>query len=98
MTYPALEPQGMYRTPSSAVEFGDVAFMWYMRQGEEPLVPTRGQIYDHVALSVTDLDAWAAKLRGEGVRFLEEPYKLGDTRAFMIEGPSLEAIELVEVR
>jgi catechol 2,3-dioxygenase-like lactoylglutathione lyase family enzyme len=98
LTYPALEPQGMYRTPSSAVEFGDVAFMWYMRQGEEPLVPTRGQIYDHVALSVTDLDAWAAKLRGEGVKFLEEPYKLGDTRAFMIEGPGLEAIELVEVR
>jgi hypothetical protein len=31
------------------------------------------------------------------VRILEEPYKLGDTRAFMIEGPSLEAIELVEI-
>ena len=29
---------------------------------------------------------------------LEEPYKLGDTRAAMIEGPSREAIELVEVR
>ena len=97
LSFPALEPEGMYREPQSAVEFGDVAFMWYMRQGSEPLVPTRGQIYDHVGLSVTDLDFWLNKLRGEGMRILEEPYKLGDTRAFMIEGPSLEAIELVQV-
>ena len=52
-------------------------------------------MYDHIALSVTDLDAWVAKLRGEG--FLAEPYQLGDTRAVMIEGPSREALELVEV-
>jgi hypothetical protein len=88
----------MYRTPASAVEFDDVAFMWYMRQGEEPLVSPRGYVWDHVALSVNDLDAWVEKLQGEGVKFLEEPYRLGETRAVMIEGPSLEAIELVEVR
>jgi 4-hydroxyphenylpyruvate dioxygenase-like putative hemolysin len=55
-------------------------------------------VYDHIALSVTDLDAWVAKLRGEGVTFLTEPYPLGDTRAVMIEGPSREALELVEVK
>jgi hypothetical protein len=52
------------------------------------------------------------KLGKEGVRFLPQqqkmsdgrleglgrPYKLGDTRAIMIEGPSKEAIELVEVK
>jgi 4-hydroxyphenylpyruvate dioxygenase-like putative hemolysin len=54
-------------------------------------------VYDHIALSVTDLDAWVAKLRDEGVTFLTEPYQLGDTRAVMIEGPSREALELVEV-
>ena len=97
-TWPALEVQGMYRTPSAGVTFGDVAMNWYMRQGEKPLVPTRGHLVDHVALSVASLDAWVAKLRGEGVRFLEEPYRLGDTRAAMIEGPSREALELVEVR
>jgi catechol 2,3-dioxygenase-like lactoylglutathione lyase family enzyme len=97
LTFPALEPEGMYRTPSAAVEFGDVAFMWYMNQGEQPFGSTRGYVWDHIALSVTDLDAWMAKLRDEGVRFLEEPYKLGDTRAVMIEGPSREALELVEV-
>ena len=97
-TFPALERDGMARTPSAAVVFGDVGFFSYMRQGSEPLVPSRGHLYDHIGLSVRDLDAWIAKLRREGVRFLEEPYKLGDTRALMIEGPSREAIELVEVR
>ena len=97
-TFPALDRDGMLRTPSSGVIFGDVAFPWYMRQGDAPLAPSRGQLYDHIGLSVPDLDAWVAKLRGEGVRFLEEPYALGDTRAMMIEGPSREALELVEVR
>jgi 4-hydroxyphenylpyruvate dioxygenase-like putative hemolysin len=73
-------------------------FTWYMNQGSQPLVGTRGQLYDHVALSVADLDAWVAKLRAEGVKILQEPYRLGDTRAVMIEGPSLEAIELVEIK
>ncbi len=96
-SWPALDREGMFRSPSAAVVFGDVALPWYMRQGDQPLVSTRGQLYDHIALSVTDLDAWVAKLRGEGVRFLEEPYRLGDARAVMIEGPSREALELVEV-
>src|SRR5919109_3153856 len=96
-TFPALNPEGMCRTPSAAVVFGEVALLWYMRQGDEPLVSSRGHVYDHIALSVTDLDAWIAKLRGEGVMSLAEPYQLGDTRAVMIEGPSREALELVEV-
>jgi catechol 2,3-dioxygenase-like lactoylglutathione lyase family enzyme len=97
-TWPALEQDGMFRTPTAAVTVGDVALTWSMRQGDQPLVGTRGHLYDHIALSVTDLDAWTAKLRREGVTFLEEPHRLGDTRAAMIEGPSREAIELVEVK
>jgi len=97
-TWPALETEGLIRVPTAAVVFGDVAFPSYMRQGDAPLAPTRGQLYDHVALGVGDLDAWVAKLRREGVTFLEQPYRLGDTRAVMIEGPSREAIELVETR
>ena len=47
---------------------------------------------------VRDLDGWTAKLRGEGVTFLNGgPEKFGDTRALFIEGPSREALELVEV-
>jgi catechol 2,3-dioxygenase-like lactoylglutathione lyase family enzyme len=97
-TWPALNREGMFRTPRAGVEFGDVSMMWYANQGETPLVPSRGQLQDHIALSVADLDAWIAKLRGEGITFLEDPYPLGDTRAVMIEGPSREAIELVEAR
>jgi catechol 2,3-dioxygenase-like lactoylglutathione lyase family enzyme len=96
-TFPALEPDGMFRAPSAAVQFGDVAFLAYMRQGDRPLVGTRGHLYDHIGLSVTDLDGWVTRLRREGVTFLAEPYKLGDTRAVMIEGPSREALELVEI-
>jgi catechol 2,3-dioxygenase-like lactoylglutathione lyase family enzyme len=97
-SWPAMERQGLYRTPRAAVEFDDVMLTWYARQDDVPLIGTRGQLYDHIALSVTDLDAWVEKLRGEDVMFLEEPYRLGDTRAAMIEGPSREAIELVEIK
>ncbi len=95
-SWPAMERIGLYRTPRAAVEFSDVALTWYARQGDKPLVPSRGHLYDHIGLAVSDLDAWVARLRGEGVTFLEQPYPLGDTRAAMIEGPSREAIELVE--
>jgi catechol 2,3-dioxygenase-like lactoylglutathione lyase family enzyme len=97
-TWPSLTREGMYRAPRAAVMFSDVALMWYPKQSDAPLAGTRGNIVDHIGLGVSDLDAWAAKLRSEGVRFLEEPYALGDTRAFLIEGPSREALELVEVR
>jgi len=96
-TWPALNREGMFRTPRAGVEFGDIVLTWYANQGDTPLASPRGQLQDHIALSVADLDAWTAKLRDEGVTFLEDSYRLGDTRAVMIEGPSREALELVEV-
>ncbi len=69
-----------------------------MNQSDTPAVSTRGHLMDHIALSVTDLDAWIAKLRSENVTFLEQPYSIGGHRAIMIEGPSKEAIELIEVK
>ncbi len=95
-TWPALNREGMFRSPRAGVEFGDVVLTWYANQGDRPLVGPRGQLQDHIAFAVADLDAWVKKLRGEGVSFLEDVYKLGDTRAVMIEGPSREALELVE--
>src|SRR3984893_15817516 len=97
-SWPGLEKQGTIRKPSAGVLFDDVALNWYERQGDQPLVSTRGHLADHIALSVSNLDAWISKLRKEGVKFLEQPYKLGETRAVMIEGPSHEALELVEVK
>jgi catechol 2,3-dioxygenase-like lactoylglutathione lyase family enzyme len=102
-SWPALDKTGMLRSPTGGVTFDDVALNWYPNPSyapgpSRPLAPTRGQLYDHFALSVTDLDAWIAKLRKEKVRFIGKPYRLGDLRAVMIEGPSHEAIELVEVK
>ena len=97
-TWPSLTQEGMFRTPRAGVMFGDVAVQWYAPQSDAPLAGSRGQRYDHLAFGVADLDAWVAKLKGEGVAFLEGIYKLGDTRAVMIEGPSREALELVEVK
>ena len=97
-SWPGLEKEGTRRKPSAGVLFDDVALNWYARQGDQPLVSTRGHLADHIALNVGNLDAWTAKLKKEGVKFLEQPYKFGDTRAAMIEGPSHEAIELVEIK
>lgn len=97
-SWPSLNQEGMFRAPRAGVMFGDVAVQWYAPQSSAPLVPTRGQRYDHLAFGVADLDAWIGKLKGEGVTFLDGPYPLGDTRAVMIEGPSREALELVEVK
>ena len=118
-TLPALEWDGMYRTPAvQTTIFGDVSLFFYMNQGNTPAPSTRGHLMDHIALGVADLDAWAAKLKGEGVTFLRDVYTVNDSapsaalgvpsaalgapsaavRAFMIEGPSKEAIEIVEVK
>jgi catechol 2,3-dioxygenase-like lactoylglutathione lyase family enzyme len=97
-TWPSLVKDGMYRYPTAGVTFSDVSMSWYMDQTDKPLAPTQGRLMDSVGLGVADLDAWNAKLRAEGVTFLKPMFKLGDTRALMIEGPSHEAIELVEVK
>jgi len=93
----SLEREGMLRQ-LAGVTFGGIQVIWHVQQHETPLAPSRGQVLDHFALTVADLDAWVAKLHRENVRFLTKPYRLGDRRAVMIEGPSREAIELVEVK
>ncbi len=98
-TWPALDTSGMYRTPSvTTTTFGDVSLFWYMNQSDTPAAGTRGHLMDHIALNVEDLDAWVTKLRGEKVTFLQPPHTVGDHRAVMIEGPSREAIELIEIK
>jgi len=98
LTWPSLTKNGMYRDPTAGVTFSDVSMGWYMDQTDKPLVATQGHLMDSVGLGVSDLDAWVAKLKAEKVTFLKDVFKIGDTRAVMIEGPSHEAIELVEVK
>lgn len=103
--WPSLERIGTIRQPSGGVRFGNGAMSWYPRQcvgtrcgTDQPLVPSRGQVLDHVAFAVDGLDALLARLRRAGVRVLEEPHPFGDTRAAMIEDPDGLAIELIERR
>ncbi len=96
-TLPALAWDGMYRTPSiTSTAFSDVSLFWYMNQADTPAASSRGHLIDHIALRVDDLDAWMTKLRTESVTVLEGPYSIGEHRAILIEGPSREAIELIQ--
>ncbi len=63
----------MFGTLSGGVAFGDVALPWYMRQGDQLLASTRGQLYDHFALSVTDQWSGPASTSARGVQLHKPP-------------------------
>ena len=97
VSWPSTYRRGHVRVPPAmAVTFSDVSFRWYMNQSDQPLASTRGHIVDHFALAVRNVDEWTTRLRRDGVRILEEPRASNGARVVMIEGPSREAIELVQ--
>jgi len=94
-TYPAFPREGVVRDPDGYVLFDDVGLP--IRPFAEPLVSTRGQVVDHIALSVMDLSSTLARLQRDGVKLLVPPAPWGDTRAALVEGPDAVALELVEI-
>ena len=88
---------GFVREPSGCVLFDDINILIRPWPGGG-LVSPRGHIVDHWALSVSDLESTVARLKSEGIKFLEEIHAWGNTRAAMIEGPDRVAIEIVEVK
>ena len=105
VSYASFLPMGQLRRPISSVRLGNAGWMWYTRQcrdgrcGPEldrPLVPSRGQVVDHVAISYTDLDPVLAHLEARGVPILEGPYPFGESRAVLIEDLDGMALELIE--
>ena len=96
-TWPSFAKNGFVRDPSGGVLFDDISISIRPWPGGG-LLSTRGTIVDHWALSVADLNATVARLKGEGVKFLEDIHPWGNMRAAMIEGPDRIAIELVEVK
>ena len=105
VSYPTFLPMGQLRRPIGVVRLANAGWAWYTRQcrdgrcGPEldrPLVPSRGQVVDHVAISYPDLDPVLANLEAAGVPILEGPYPFGDTRAALIEDLDGLALELVE--
>jgi hypothetical protein len=96
-TWPSFAKTGFVRDPAGGVSFDDISISMRPWPGGG-LVSTRGKIVDHWALSTADLNVTSARLKREGVKFLEEIHPWGNTRAAMIEGPDRIAIELVEVK
>jgi hypothetical protein len=88
---------GFVREPSGSVLFDDINILIRPWPGGG-LVSPRGHIVDHWALSVSDLESTVARLKSEGIKFLEDIHAWGNTRAAMIEGPDRVAIEIVEVK
>ena len=106
VSFPTFLPMGQLRRPIGVVQLANAGWAWYTRQcrdgrcGPEldrPLVPSRGQVVDHVAISYPDLDPVLAHLEAAGVPILEGPYPFGDTRAALIEDLDGLALELVEI-
>jgi catechol 2,3-dioxygenase-like lactoylglutathione lyase family enzyme len=96
-TWPSFAKTGFVRDPAGGVLFDDISISIRPWPGGG-LVSPRGKIVDHWALSTANLDATVARLKREGVKFLEEVHPWGSARAAMIEGPDRIAIEIVEVR
>jgi hypothetical protein len=96
-TWPSFAKTGFVREPSGGVQFDDISILIRPWPGGG-LVSTRGKLVDHWAVSTANLDATVTRLKGEGVRFLEEIHQWGAVRAAMIEGPDRVAIEIVEAK
>ncbi len=105
VSYASFLPMGQLRRPIASVRLADAGWMWYTRQcrdgrcGPEldrPLVPSRGQVVDHVAIAYPDLEPVLAHLEARGVPILEGPYPFGESRAVLIEDLEGMAIELIE--
>jgi catechol 2,3-dioxygenase-like lactoylglutathione lyase family enzyme len=107
VSYPTFISRGQLRIPIGTVRFANGTFPAYPRQcrdgrcgpgNDQPLTKSRGQVVDHLGFTYPDLDAVIAHLKARKIPILEGPYKLGDTRAVLIEDLDGLALELIEAR
>ena len=107
VSYPTFIPAGQLRQPIGVVRLANAGLAWYTRQcrdgrcgadGDQPLVPSRGQVVDHIGFTYPELDPVIAHLEATGVPIIEGPYPFGDTRAILIEDLDGLALELIEAR
>ena len=106
-SFPTFMRAGQLRIPIGNVRFANGSWAWYTRQcrfgrcgagNDRPLSRSRGQVVDHIALSYPDLNPVLAHLKATGVPILEGPYRLGDTRAVLIEDLDGLALEILEIK
>jgi hypothetical protein len=107
VSYPTYMAPGQLRIPVATYQLEGGIFSTYTRQcrngrcgpgNDKPLVKSKGQVADHIALSYPSLDQVIAHLRSRNVKIVEGPYKLADTRAIMIEDPDGLSIEILEAK
>jgi catechol 2,3-dioxygenase-like lactoylglutathione lyase family enzyme len=107
ITFPTYMAQGQLRIPAGNARIANASWLWYPRQcrngrcgpgNDQPLAKSRGQVVDHIGLAYPNLDAVIAHLKNRKVPILDGPYKLGDTRAVLIEDPDGLAFELIELK
>jgi len=69
-----------------------------VREVESPTEPTPGRAIDHIGFEVADMDAFAAKLRSEGIAFDREPQEIEriDLKIAFITDPIGTSIEITE--
>ena len=96
-TFPSFAKGGFVREPRGGVLFDNISISMIPWPGGG-LAPTRGTLYDHWAVSTTNLDATVARLKQENVKFIEEIHPWGTMRAAMIQGPDRISIEVVEAK
>lgn len=87
-------PRPEDRMPEGLAWIGETAMLIY--RTEPPLLSSRGQQVDHIALGCADLDRVVQSLGRAGVRVIAEPGRQSGRRSVMIEGPDRLAIEIVE--
>jgi catechol 2,3-dioxygenase-like lactoylglutathione lyase family enzyme len=65
-------------------------------KGRTQYASNRGRVYDHVAVSVNNLDQTLARLKDEGVAILSAPRTANGLRSAFIQAPDHMELEIVE--
>jgi catechol 2,3-dioxygenase-like lactoylglutathione lyase family enzyme len=99
--------RGIPTGPSAASQLDNVTFFWYPTahvkalyggqwKGRSEYASPRGRVFDHVAVSVDNLDQTLARLRGEGVKVLQAPKTTAGVRSAFVQAPDNVEVEIVE--
>jgi catechol 2,3-dioxygenase-like lactoylglutathione lyase family enzyme len=99
--------RGIPTGPSASLQLDNVTFFWYPTahvkalygnewKGRTTYASPRGRVFDHVALSVDNLDLTLARLRTEGVQVLARPRTTYGFRSAFVAAPDNVELELVE--
>jgi lactoylglutathione lyase len=73
---------------------------WYRDQKKYEQARYEDRLFDHLAFTVTGIDALVARMKKDGVAVTDEPFDLGPggSRLAFVEDPDGTLIELIEKR